>query len=79
MGQPTQHHEGRCSDESLLDEEEGEGMVGFDVNAHRGETRTVAPQNITSDRRLSRELEEGFRDDSDEEGDARIASSRTER
>lgn len=65
----------------LFDDEEGEGMVGFDVEAGRREREAVARLHpeadtrqtmVDSGRRLSRELEEGFRDDSDnEENDGR--------
>lgn len=55
-------------------EEEGESMVGFDLS-HRN--RTVRDGNIEhSDARLSRDLEEGFRDDSDDETENRAASAR---
>lgn len=53
---------------SVFDEEEGEGMVGFDMDPARREalerTRGSAAE---SEGRLSRELEEGFMDDSDDE------------
>lgn len=70
-------------------EEEGERMVGFDVSASRRERLTRGGtwatvggvggsgggrEEIPSERRLSRDLEEGFRDSSEadeEEGDDR--------
>lgn len=54
-------------DESLFDDEEGEGLVGFDVDAPRREGQEDSPNTGESDRRLSRDLEEGFQDESDEE------------
>ena len=54
-------------DGSLFDEEEGEGLVGFDIDAQRREHLERSNENANSDRRLSRDLEEGFQDDSDEE------------
>ncbi|KAK2766633.1 hypothetical protein FQN54_005944 [Arachnomyces sp. PD_36] len=57
---------------SVFDEEEGEGMVGFDMDPARREalerTRGGAAE---SEGRLSRELEQGFMDDSDEEDNGR--------
>lgn len=73
-----------ADDEETFDEEEGEGMVGFDVRGQQDagalprtvdrERYAVTPvENAAEDsgRRLSRELEEGFRDDSDSESDGR--------
>ena len=70
---------------ALFDEESGEAMVGFDVqernqrrnglerqvSAMDAARRTVSGgiARVESDRRLSRDLEEGFRDDSDDEGE----------
>lgn len=59
---------GDDSDDGLFDDAEGEGMVGFDID----ESRRQAIQRTGSggpeeDRRLSRDLEEGFKDDSDDE------------
>lgn len=53
-------------DELAFGEEEGESMVGFDVNRR---DRSVRGGNVDihSDRRLSRDLEEGFKDDSEDE------------
>ena len=61
-------------DDGLFDEEEGEGLVGFDVDPPR---RDVLARNHAvpdTQRRLSRDLEEGFRDDSDEEAENTQAS-----
>ena len=73
------------SEEELFGAEEGEVMVGFDLNRGRGRLpvrgengRVVGEEDLLvgrgeemdSQRRLSRELEEGFKDSSeDEEGD----------
>jgi hypothetical protein len=51
----------------LFDEEEGEGMVGFNIEASRRDTMARQEDAAITERRLSRELEEGFRDDSDDE------------
>jgi len=54
-------------------EEEGESMVGFDVERVDRSVRggvIGGNRGVDSQRRLSRDLEEGFKDDSDEE-DAR--------
>lgn len=65
---------------SVYDDDEGENMVGFEVNAGRREAlerdRALARPDTT--RRLSRELEQGFMDDSeDDEEDQRIGNSRS--
>ena len=53
---------------SLFDEDEGEGMIGFDIDPRRREALERSQIVTTdSDRRLSRDLEEGFKDDSDDE------------
>ncbi|KAJ5166469.1 uncharacterized protein N7482_005250 [Penicillium canariense] len=56
------------NDNISIDEEEGELMVGMNMDAARREAlerrRSTAPE---PESRLSRELEEGFMDDSDEE------------
>jgi hypothetical protein len=66
------------SDDEFFGAEEGESMVGFDFERGRerlpvrGEDGRVMGEvelEIDSNRRLSRELEEGFKDESeDEEG-----------
>lgn len=55
-------------DEVYFGEEEGERMVGFDVSRRERSVRDARVDSIPSERRLSRDLEEGFRD-SDESGD----------
>ena len=54
-------------DRSLFDEEDGEGLVGLDAGAQRQEQLERSSGAAHSDRRLSRDLEEGFQDESDEE------------
>ncbi len=54
-------------DGSLFDEDEGEGLVGFDIDSQRREGLEGPNDTETSDRRLSRDLEEGFQDESDNE------------
>lgn len=62
----------RDSDGSVFDDEEGEGLVGFDVDSARREALDRRESGgVDEERRLSRELEEGFRDDSDEESSDR--------
>ena len=66
------------SDEEFFGVEEGESMVGFELGRERlpvrGEDGRVVGEvelgsGLDSNRRLSRELEEGFKDESeDEEG-----------
>ena len=65
-------------DELFFGEEEGESMVGFDVGRRERLVRVAdvsggqGRAEMDSERRLSRDLEEGFKDDSeDEEGDDR--------
>ena len=47
--------------------EEGESMVGFDYRSQEREVRGGRVESLWSDGRLSRDLEEGFKDDSEEE------------
>jgi hypothetical protein len=78
MGTARYAHTDGDSDEELFGPEEGEVMVGFDFNRGRGrlpvsgeDGRILGEEELEldSNRRLSRELEEGFKDDSeDEEG-----------
>jgi hypothetical protein len=49
----------------LFDEEDGEGMVGFNVDISRRDAIMRQEEAAITERRLSRDLEEGFRDDSD--------------
>lgn len=59
---------GEHTEEDLFDDEEGEGMVGFDpVDERRREALEQRRSMMEDDRRLSRELEQGFKDDSDDE------------
>ena len=61
----------RESSDSFGDEE-GESMVGFDVNRRDRSVRGGRVEIVTSDGRLSRDLEEGFKDESeDSSGDER--------
>jgi hypothetical protein len=50
-------------------DEEGESMVGFDFRRQEREVRGGRVESLWSDGRLSRELEEGFRDDSEDDED----------
>ena len=55
-------------EEVAFGEEEGESMIGFDVGQlPRGRDERGGRVEIDSQRWLSRELEEGFKDDSEEE------------
>ncbi|KAH7125569.1 hypothetical protein B0J11DRAFT_309209 [Dendryphion nanum] len=71
-----QHHtiDGSTPEDELFDDEEGEGMVGFDpISERRREAleqrRSMGGMDGAGDAgRLGRELEEGFRDESDESG-----------
>lgn len=57
-------------DDELFDDEEGEGMVGFEpVDARRREALEQRRSMMEEERRLGRELEQGFKDDSDDEGE----------
>jgi len=70
---PGQVVDGREDPEGdLFGDEEGESMVGFDYRSREREVRGGRVESLWSDGRLSRELEEGFKDDSEEEeGDER--------
>ncbi|KAF2811831.1 uncharacterized protein BDZ99DRAFT_281292 [Mytilinidion resinicola] len=64
-------------EDELFDDEEGEGMVGFDIDERRREALERRRSGVgEEDRRLSRDLEEGFKDDSDDEGDTTPRNSR---
>ena len=55
-------------DDVAFGEEEGESMIGFDVGRlPRGRDERGGRIEIDSQRRLSRDLEEGFKDDSEED------------
>lgn len=59
---------GEHSEEDLFDDEEGEGMIGFDpIDERRREALEQRRSMMEDNRRLSRELEEGFKDESDDE------------
>lgn len=61
---------GAQDEEELFDDEEGEGMVGFDpIDERRREALDQRRSLMEEERRLGRELEEGFRDDSDDEAE----------
>jgi hypothetical protein len=58
-------------DDDEFDDEEGEGMVGFEpVDQQRREALEQRRSMGTEERRLGRELEQGFKDDSDDEDEA---------
>jgi hypothetical protein len=63
-------------DDDLFDDEEGEAMAGFDpVDERRREALEQRRSLMEEERRLGRELEAGFKDDSEgEEGDERRRS-----
>jgi hypothetical protein len=59
---------GDHNDDELFDDEEGEGMVGFDpIDERRREALEQRRSIMEEERRLGRDLEEGFKDDSDDE------------
>lgn len=59
---------GHHNDDELFDDEEGEGMVGFDpIDERRREALEQRRSMMEEERRLGRDLEEGFKDDSDDE------------
>ncbi|OAL01639.1 hypothetical protein IQ06DRAFT_199052, partial [Phaeosphaeriaceae sp. SRC1lsM3a] len=58
---------GDHNDDELFDDEEGEGMVGFDpIDERRREALEQRRSMMEEERRLGRDLEEGFKDDSDD-------------
>jgi hypothetical protein len=62
-------------DDDLFDDEEGEAMAGFDpVDERRREALEQRRSMIEEERRLGRELEAGFKDDSEDEEDERRRS-----
>lgn len=67
LGEPSRPRYVGDSDGSLFGDEEGEGMVGFDVEASRRDAMARQAEAAITERRLSRDLEEGFRDDSDDD------------
>ena len=64
----SRYHDSEENDEDLFEDEEGENMVGFDVNRSDRAIVERGTYGPDTERRLSRELEEGFRDDSEDEG-----------
>ncbi len=57
-------------DDELFDDEEGEGMVGFDpIDNRRREALDQRRSIAENERRLGRDLEQVFCDDSDDEED----------
>ncbi|CAA9963521.1 hypothetical protein CFE70_007832 [Pyrenophora teres f. teres 0-1] len=55
-------------EDDLFDDEEGEGMVGFDpIDERRREALEQRRSMMEEERRLGRDLEEGFKDDSEDE------------
>lgn len=64
---PNDYQQSLASDEGLFEEEEGERLVGFDVNDTRRGALEHGNNSADTERRLSRDLEEGFRDDSEDE------------
>ena len=64
----TQRVVDASGDDELFDDEEGEGMVGFDpIDERRREALEQRRSIMEEERRLGRELEEGFKDDSEDE------------
>lgn len=61
-------HGGSQHDDELFDDEEGEGMVGFDpIDERRREALEQRRSIMEDEMRLGRDLEEGFKDDSEDE------------
>lgn len=57
-------------DDELFDDEEGEGMVGFDpIDDRRREALEQRRSMMEDEVRLGRDLEEGFKDDSEDDSD----------
>lgn len=70
---PVDGSDGLDEDDGLFDDEDGEGMVGFDVDAQRREALERRRSGACDGGvRLSRDLEEGFRDDSDDDEDEQL-------
>lgn len=72
------YRESLISDEGLFEEEEGENMVGFDVDESRRAALERRRSSTDTDRRLSRDLEEGFKDDSEEEEETHQSQTQDE-
>jgi len=56
-------------EDELFDDEEGEGMVGFDPVDERRREALEQRRSVMDEERLGRELEEGFKDDSGDESE----------
>ncbi|KAH7089839.1 hypothetical protein FB567DRAFT_590632 [Paraphoma chrysanthemicola] len=57
-------------DDELFDDEEGEGMVGFDpIDQRRREALEQRRSMMEEERRVGRDLEQVFKDDSDDEAE----------
>jgi hypothetical protein len=66
--QPAIHVHHDDDESSDFDDEEGEGMVGFDpVDQRRREALEQRRSMVEEERRLGRDLEQGFKDDSEDE------------
>jgi|TARA_R110002003_G_scaffold141_14_gene12983 hypothetical protein len=64
-GSGGDHHE-----DELFDDEEGEGMVGFDpIDQRRREALEQRRSMMEEERRVGRDLEQVFKDDSDDEAE----------
>jgi len=62
-------------DDVYFGDEEGESLVGFDVGRRERLPRIGREERVQSEERLSRDLEEGFRD-SDESGEEALIDDR---
>ena len=71
-------HGNSQNDDELFDDEEGEGMVGFDpIDERRREALEQRRSMMDDEIRLGRDLEEGFKDDSEDESDDDTRPSRS--
>ena len=66
-------------DGGLYDDEEGEGLVGLDIDDLSRDALTLGAHGLDTQDRLSRDLEEGFRDDSDDEASEAHSEGRHQR
>ncbi|KAJ4378727.1 hypothetical protein N0V86_005598 [Didymella sp. IMI 355093] len=77
---PPLHVHNDDDESSDFDDDEGEGMVGFDpLDESRREALDQRRSMVEEERRLGRELEQGFKDDSDDDDvdDTRRSLSRS--
>ncbi|KAF1926768.1 uncharacterized protein M421DRAFT_422366 [Didymella exigua CBS 183.55] len=66
--QPPVHIHADDDESSDFDDDEGEGMVGFDpLDGRRRDALEQRPSRVDEERRLGRDLEQGFKDDSEDE------------